>query len=212
MCTLLLSCVPPREWPSATTSKPTMLAGEVRSLKEMSGECGKSGDSLCSPTSTTSGTAWRRAASATTWDPTGAITPPLASTALAPMITLLTRAIIAKMAESVMAVVLMPLLASSVAMVWPSFWGVPSATTTWKERFLDASWKNLSAVCEKFMVRMTSLAWMCSWPCMLIWVSMRSSSSISSFRVSITLVLLFHCGDRLLFFFPRPPSPPNSLM
>lgn len=53
-------------------------------LKVTSGSCGNRGLSLCRPTSTTSGTEWRRAASATMWEPDGATTPPLASTACAP--------------------------------------------------------------------------------------------------------------------------------
>lgn len=45
---------------------------------------GKSGDSLCSPTSTTKGMECRLAASATICIPTGHTTPPFASTACAP--------------------------------------------------------------------------------------------------------------------------------
>ena len=47
-------------------------------------------------------------------------------------VTLLTRAIMAKVAESAIAVVLMPAWASLRAMAWPPYLGAPSATTTCK--------------------------------------------------------------------------------
>lgn len=53
-------------------------------LNVTSGSCGNSGDSLCSPTSTTKGIWCLLAASATVCTPAGAMTPPLASTACAP--------------------------------------------------------------------------------------------------------------------------------
>mmetsp|Transcript_39749 Transcript_39749/g.112801 ORF Transcript_39749/g.112801 Transcript_39749/m.112801 type:complete len:207 (-) Transcript_39749:760-1380(-) len=179
--------------PSATTSKPTTPAGERKSLKTC-GACGKRGESLCSPTSTTKGAACRLAARATMCVPAGAMTPPLASTAWAVMMTLLTRAIMAKTAASGMRVVVMLLCASCLAARCPSNSGALSATTTWKIRFFAAACRNLRVAEDQFMVRMTSLAWMYSRPCITIWLSIRSSSSMSSFTVSMTAGLRGHCG------------------
>lgn len=73
-----------------------------------------------------------------------------------PMITLLTRAIMAKMAESAITVVSTPAWASRAASCWPSYHGARSATMTWNVRVLAARRKR-STVRELPMVRTISL-------------------------------------------------------
>ena len=101
-------------------SKSRMSQGLPRSFNVVSSSWGNTGLSLCMPVSTTTGTAWRAAARATMWEPLWPSMPPLASTACAPISTMLARAIMAKTAESVIQVVGTPSVASSRASFWPS--------------------------------------------------------------------------------------------
>ena len=75
-------------------------------------------------------------------EPEGAMSPPLASTAWEGRRTLLTRAIMVKIAESCMTVVSMLACARDLAMACPPKWGAPSLTITWNLRFLAAAFKN----------------------------------------------------------------------
>jgi len=79
-----------------------------------------------------------------------------AEPAWVPMMTLLTRAIMAKMAESVMTVVSIGTEASRAAISCPSYQGARSATITWNDRLLAARRKR-STVRDLPIVRMISL-------------------------------------------------------
>mmetsp|Transcript_2017 Transcript_2017/g.3461 ORF Transcript_2017/g.3461 Transcript_2017/m.3461 type:complete len:262 (-) Transcript_2017:389-1174(-) len=173
-------------------SKSSTPTGELKSFIITSGWNGCSGDSLCRPVRITKGTACFFAASATMCRPTAPMTPPLARTARAPTMTMLTRAIIANTAASEMSVVCTTFgsIASFLAISCPSNPGAPSATTTEKTLFLAASLRNVKVVLENPYVRITSLVWMCSEACSAICERMLPSSSISSLSMSITLPLM----------------------
>mmetsp|Transcript_36942 Transcript_36942/g.77170 ORF Transcript_36942/g.77170 Transcript_36942/m.77170 type:complete len:245 (+) Transcript_36942:268-1002(+) len=145
------------------------------------------------PVHTTNGTLWWRAARATVCMPVVDMTPPLASTAEQPTMTLLTRAMMAKMAASVMTVVEMPALARRRAMLCPSRSGAFSDTTTSNLRPREAtSRRKYSTVLDMPHVRITSLAWMCSMAWSAICSLMLSISSTSSLicRHTVCLKLL----------------------
>mmetsp|Transcript_26872 Transcript_26872/g.58637 ORF Transcript_26872/g.58637 Transcript_26872/m.58637 type:complete len:203 (+) Transcript_26872:1251-1859(+) len=141
------------------------------------------------------------AASATMCIPTVPTTPPLASTACAPTSTLLTRAIMANTAQSAISVVCIPASDSFRAMMCPSYFGAPSATTTWNSLFLLASLRKRYVVSDMPNVKITSFAWMCSTPCTVMDCWMLSSSSISSLMASMMCCLFFHWGTLFCFFF-----------